>query len=271
MDTQNKNFNSNENTRKEDENKVMRLEWDPVPFIAVGKMARTSTKKLAILIREKLQTQFHDLKGCRIDYDFNTRNFVTTLVFENNASDVPEGKIKNLVNVAKEAPQGRDLFAANRALQNKYHGNTYALSKETKILLSEFMYGGRDGNKPDSKSWNRNVKEHLEPANAAYSGIAYNFNRFDSERILILVTGIDIRVLLRKLYGTAMVEETKTYSDGSQENVEAPAFYDLRFIKNAPDGSCIINIEQINKNEVEKIMAKESVLTNVANGPYRYY
>ena len=87
-----------------------------------------------------------------------------------------------------------------------------------------------------------------------------------------IVIAVDpIRMYFEFNYTKVGTEETKTYSDGSQENVEAPAFYDLRFIKNAPDGSCIINIEQINKNEVEKIMAEESVLTNVANGPYRYY
>lgn len=226
-----------------------RLEWEPVPFKAFGKTTRINSRDLAVLIRQHFQKTFHDCKGCLISY---TDRFQVTLFFENNATPVEEGKIKNLVNLTTgQGVDSNDLFGQIQVLNRRYSGRTYELNEETKLLLSDFMYGGRKANNPkDKNKWNNYVTERRVPAsNAIWQP--------NSESIIIAVTGLDIRVICQNLFGRKMVTETIT-KDGEVTNVTSDAFYEVRYSKAMPDTTFMINIEQFDKDAVEELNKKEN-------------
>lgn len=245
------------NTKKKtEETNDPRLEVRPIPFKALGKTTRINSRDLAILIRETLQTSFHDLIGCFVGFN---GDFYVTLFFENNEVPVPEGKIKNLVNLTTgEGIDRNNIFMTQQLINRKYSGRTFDLNDDTKIMLSEFMYGGKKANPiKDKAKWEALVKEQKMPAGNVWQP--------NSEHIIVQVSGFNIRYLLKAIYGDTMVIETVD-EDGDIVNHTSSAFYDLRLGKPMPDGTFMINIEQFDNKAVQKFTSIENPMLPQAQG-----
>ena len=256
------NFNNsnNNNERKEEP----RLEWEPRNFEKIGETTRINSKDLARIIKEQFKESFHDCVGCRIEY---ANGFRMILFFENNLNPVPDGKIKNLVNYADASNINKNDVVAKMAYLNKgMLGKTFDLNDDTKVLLKEMMYGGVDNKKIN---WKEMISEiHDRPVinpNAPFQ----NFNS-NVERIIIAVTGFDINLVVRKLFGTRMIIDTKQ-EDGKVVNITGNARYKVNYANKAfPDGSFMINIERFSPEVVTEMMAKETPQVNYGSTVVMY-
>ena len=228
------------------------LDFEPITFEAFGKTTRVNSYELARKIREMFQKKFHDVIGCNITWD--GRYFNTTLFFQNNTEPIPDGKIKNLINLqSREGINSKSLWDKNQIVQRKKAGDTFALNDATKLLLSDFMFGGRQVNNPKNKGvWVKNTFERRVPAPTA-------LYQYGAENIIIGVTGLDIKVICHKLYGNKIVTSTEYGEDGTAYNNQSKgAYYELRFGKLMQDGSVMINIEQFDRQKVEELTKKEN-------------
>lgn len=244
------------NNNKENE---LHLEWEPRSFKPFGKTTRINSKDLSIDIKEQFQQTFHELAGCLVTY---SRNFEVTLFFEKKVQPCPEGKISSLVDFTNSQGLNRNnLLDGMRYLNNKTSGKTFELNSETKTLLSDFMFGGRNAN----RDWKQFVSERRMPTEP------YNMNPNmpHGERILIAVTGFDIRLIIKAMYGSVMI--TDTYEkNGEIVNVTADAMYEVRYAKPKPDGTFMINIEQFDVDKVRKLTEEENPVINNAYGFMMY-
>ena len=235
-----------------------RIEFEAEPFKTMAHIERTNTKNLSILIKEKFKTYFHDLKGVYIQYQ-NNNTFVTSFIFEYNSAEPTDGRIRNLVPYTHKSNSkysSGDLFDANNQLQKRFSGKTYELTPETKLLLAPFMYGDKNQNNYKSKIWNDRIKEIKENSNARSP---WMFNNA-AERVYVVVNGIDIRKVLRAVYGDTMVVKTIIDKDGFGENIMSDAFYSIKFSRflPGPDGIAVVNIEQVDKVQVQEFINEES-------------
>jgi hypothetical protein len=145
-----------------------------------------------------------------------------------------------------------------RVIRNKAIGRTYELNDETKLLLSDFMRGGRKANMPNSKNWARCVSEIHYPNNTiSWNGIP-QYNGGDD--MLIVVRGFDIYALLRLIYGSDMVTMTNHSVDGKEVNIHATAFYAIQYIKTNVKGLPVFVVTQADKEAVER--------ESIAENPY---
>lgn len=235
-----------------------RLEMEAEPFKKIANVTRTNTKSLSLLIKSKFKPIFHDLKGVFIQYAGNNM-FLTSFAFEYNPSSCGPDEIRNLIPVNQRADnkyRGGDLFDQNRRLQERYSGKTYELTDETKLLLAPFMYGDAKQNHYKSKNWNSRITEHKESTNLS----APFMYQQQTERVYVVVQGIDLLKILRLIYGNKMVSNTVIDENGKLKNNLAKAFYNIRFHKMDPDNnlSAIISIEQIDKEQVEEQIQYEA-------------
>jgi hypothetical protein len=242
------------------------LQWSPTPFKAFGATTRINSGVLARMIYASFRKTFHDLRGANIA--FINGNFVLELYFENNTENMKEGSIRNLVNLVAPDPNNgsntTNLYVRKRIVNNRNYGKTFTLNDETKLLLSDFMYGGRDNNKPTSNRWNNYIHEVHIPISDAY------YRR--GERILLRVVGLDLRKVLQMLYGRLMVTETISQGNGKDMNYRAVAFYEPRYIKACTnDPTFILNIEQFDKGAVEEFTARENPVANFNLTGVNYY
>ena len=261
------NFNNNGNNNNVNNGKANdtpRLEWDAEPFDKIGETTRINSKDLARKIKEKFQLNFHDCVGCKIDY---MNGFKMTLYFEYNQNPVPDGKIRNLVNFADASNiYKNDIVAKMQYRSRGMAGKTFDLNEDTKTLLREMMFGGFGNHKIN---WKEFVSEiHDRPIinmNAPFQ----NFNS-NVERILIAVTGFDINVVVRKLFGTRMIIDT-VQEDGKIVNVTSNARYKVNYANKVfPDGSFMINIERFSPEVVTQMIAKETPQVNYGSSVVMY-
>lgn len=234
------------------------LDWAPITFESFGRTTRVTNDELSRKIYAAFSESFHDLIGANITCTPGGNggsNFNLELFFEQNTDPRPAGKIENLVNLT--SPNGaKGLFAKNQIVQNRVNNKNFTLNDETRMLLSEFMYGGKDHNKySDAKTWSKWIRQIPIPVRA-YSDPFYR----NGDRIVICVGGLDLRRVLQKLYGKEMVISTSTSADGTIVNNTATAFYEVRFIKMSQNGNgtFIMNIEQFDKGAVEFYTAREN-------------
>lgn len=239
------------------------LQWSPLVFQSFGHTTRITNDELARRIRTAYGATFHDLKGCNVT--FLNGNFNVELFFEVNTDPVPDGKINNLDNLTAPINSG-NLFYRNQVVQHKLKGESFTINDETKLLLSDCMYGGRQANKPNSKRWKDYVTEIHVPL-SAYSDPF--FRQRNAERVMVRVTGLDLRRILQKLYGDEMVISTSTDGESAVNNM-AKAFYEPRFIKMLPNGTFVMNIEQFDKAAVEQFVVKENPQLQQTTGVVYY-
>ena len=258
-------FNENvKNTQEEkktlkklelDENAV--IEFEPSEFRTVGQITRISSDDLARKIALAYKQSFHDLVGVfigRPDPVNNQNDFSVRMWFEQNMEPLPDGKIRNLINLVSPVDKGADLFYKQQVVQHRIKGDSFTLNDETKILLSDVMYGGRNANKPKSKSWEKFIHTQRFPLN--------NGNPFfkGGDKVYVVVSGLDIRRLLRKIYGAEMVVSTAVKGDKAESNVSHAALYEPRVVpsnKNTPT-TFMINIERFDRDAVQNIMLEEN-------------
>ena len=248
------------------------LKFDPLPFEAFGKMARTTNRALSTAIKEYYGKIFHDLRGAYIAYVPGAMApFVTELYFAKNSAPMPTGKIENLTDLTTINRDRNNLFYQKQVVDNKAVGKHYTLNEQTKLLLGDIMFGGKDACKPNNNKWNQYINEVWVPTGD------FTFNPRAGELLLRVSGCFDIHRILTKIYGTAMVTRTVVEDDGSGEpkakNFSAEGAYEARFIKyafNEPN-VFVMNIEQFDKSAVEEMTVRENpIRRNMVSGVVYY-
>ena len=230
------------------------LKWQSEPFEAFGKTTRANSAELSSKIYRHFKETFHELAGCNITLLPNAQIGVE-LYFERNSETLPEGKIMNLDSLVDASGSKSNLYERMQVTQNRRIGKMFTLNNETKLLLANFMFGGKNANMPNNnKVWNNEAVQkevHISAMNDPFRR-AYN-----TDRVLVRVTGLDIRRILQEMYGKLMVTKTVVNKE-ADTNYRSDARYEVRFIKAMVDGTFIMNIEQFDAAEVEKLFMKEN-------------
>ena len=251
-----------------------KLEFDPLTFEAYGKFMHTTNRQLATIIKEFYGKTFHDLRGVNITYNpGNPRApFDVIMYFAVNALPKPEGKINNLTDltVAQNGDK-TSLYWMKKAVDNKAGGKHYTLNEQTKLLLGDIMYGGKDANKPASGCWNGFITEVWVPT----SDMTYNPRA--GELLIEVKSCFDFHRVLKKIFGNTMVTKTDLYTDADGQtkakNFSAEAAYEARFVKyalNEPN-VFIMNVEQFDKVGVEEAAGRENPVRRSAVSGVIYF
>jgi hypothetical protein len=243
------------------------IKWQPETFEAFGKTTRINSAELSSKICAHFRQTFHEIKGCNLVVMPNNQIGVE-LYFERNTEPLPAGKIMNLESLVDPVGTGskNNLYERMNVVQNRAKGKTFTLNNETKLLLSKFMFGGKNANLPNNKKvWgNENVLREIHiPVNDPFRR-AYN-----TDRILVRVFGLDIRRILQELYGRDIITKTVA-NDAGDTNYRSEARYEVRFIKGNPDGTFVMNIEQFDLAAVEKIFVQENPIPQQYLGVQMY-
>ena len=243
------------------------LKWQPESFEAFGKTTRINSAELSRKIYAHFSQTFHELKGCNITIQPNGQ-ITPELYFERNDESLPGGKIMNLDSLVDPVSSGSraNLYERMQVTQNRRLGKTFTLNNETKLLLSKFMYGGKAANLPNNnKVWGNEavLREVHIPVNDPFR------RGLNTDRILVRVSGLDIRRILQELYGRDIVTKTVANESGDT-NYRSEARYEVRFIKANVDGSFIMNIEQFDSAAIEKIFMQENPIPQQYLGVQMY-
>jgi len=229
-------------------------------FKSFGNFMRTTNKDLSELIKAKFQGIFHELRGVMITYQPTPNgrmDFFTEFYFEKNMDPLPEGKIESILDLSKPGAVTDSYFDSVKRVYSRSEGKSFTLNNETRILLSDFMYGGRNANKKNSKSWEQNIDSIVLNVGASYPGQAMYRN--NAQEVLIKVKNLNLKAILRALYGPTMVVETGRNAKGETVSYTAKAYYDVRYIKPlAANGIFSMNVEQFDPDEVARIDAMEN-------------
>lgn len=232
------------------------LEFTPIPFKALGKIQRITNKEFSEQIHAAFLAVFHDLKGVIIDYVNN--RFYVRFFFEVNTDPLPENKIRSIIDLTTISSKTDNLYDKNAVVQNKLTGKNFSINDETRLLLSDFMYGGAKANRPDNKKWHHpdpvvsHINEIHTPANL-YDPLARN-----TERIMLVVKDFDIHRLAKAIYGNTMIISTDKDRDGNDRNYIANAKYEVRYVRPLPDGTFIMHIEQFDDAAATQFVTKEN-------------
>lgn len=243
------------------------LRWQPETFEAFGKTTRINSAELSRKISAYFKQTFHEFKGCNMVILANGQIGVE-LFFERNTEPLPNGKIMNLDSLVDAVSSGSrtNLYERMQVTQNRRMGKTFTLNNETKLLLSKFMYGGRNANMPNNKKvWgNENVLREIHiPVNDPY------LKGYNTDRILVRVSNLDIRRIIQELYGKDIITKTVANESGDT-NYRSGARYEVRFIKPNADGTFIMNIEQFDSAAIEQIFMKENPVPQAYLGVQMY-
>ncbi len=246
--------------------------FEATPFESLGHTTRITNQRLCEIIKEKFSGTFHDLRGVMIN--FCNGQFFTEFYFEENGEQLKPGQIKNVVNlVAGNTKNDKSFLQGQQKIYNKLSGKLYGLNDETKLLLSDYLFGGRKANPVgDIKKWNNFIHPIEVGMRNAYPGMPiYPGN---AHQTFIQVTGFDLRTILRKVvFGDSMVTKTMNNGDGTMSNVTSKAFYEARYIKPLPgvNGVFVMNIEQFDKDAVERYTAFENPMIYSAPNGVRFF
>lgn len=243
------------------------LKWQPETFEAFGKTTRINSAELSRKIYNHFKQTFHELKGVNIVILANAQ-IAVEMFFEKNTEPLPNGKIMNLDSLVDPVGRGsnNNLYERMQVTQNRRMGKTFTLNNETKLLLSKFMYGGKNANMPNNnKVWgSENVLREVHiPVNDPFR------RGYNTDRILVRVSGLDIRRILQELYGKDIITKTVANETGDT-NYRSEARYEVRFIKANTDGTFIMNIEQFDSAAIEKIFMQENPIPQMYLGVQMY-
>lgn len=243
------------------------LKWQPETFEAFGKTTRMNSAELSRKIYAHFKQTFHELRGVNIVLLANAQ-IAVEMFFERNTEPLPDGKIMNLDSLVDPVGSGSrtNMYERMNVVQNRRMGKTFTLNNETKLLLSKFMYGGKNANMPNNKKvWgNENVLREVHiPVTDPYRR-AYN-----TDRIMVRVSSLDIRRILQELYGRDIITKTVANESGDT-NYRSEARYEVRFIKANADGTFVMNIEQFDSAAIEKIFMQENPMPQMYLGVQMY-
>ena len=200
------NVNVNEtqkSEKKEEAVKPAKIIIAPQEFKTHTEGQITTTSDLTKLINELFGAAFNDFVGCKI-YVWNGSvpipqgltmfmgmgNFYVDLYFEKNNSNVKTGIMDNLI------PANSSDNSSNFARLNRVCGGgvsrAWALNKDTKDALVEFVPGYVEGMKNFNPNWDLRIVEESVPMNS-FSGVS---------KITVRVMGFDLNAIVGKIYGT---------------------------------------------------------------------
>ena len=245
-------------------------EFDPITFNSFGNIMRTTNRNLATIIRENYQKIFHDLRGVYIAYiPGSPAPFMVEFYFAKNVLDKPAEKLANLKDLAVMDAGHNNLYYQKQILNNKVEGKHYTINDETKLILSDIMFGGKDANKPNNAKWNNYIEEVRIPTmDATYIP--------GSTEIMVKVSKcFDLRRILQKIMPANMLYKVEASGEDGSTKAKvsmAPAKYEARFIKflyNDPF-VFIMNIEQFDKNAVEEMVTSENPQQKMMSGVVYY-
>lgn len=254
------------------EDAYLKFDWDP--FKAAGKISFSTNKEICERIKAKFAQTFHDLEGVMLYFNGNTTSgkppFDLQFFFANNPAPVPDTKIKNVVSLVDVVKNTDNFYELQKARSNSAIGNYYTLSDETKLLLSNFMLGGRSKNMPNSGSWNGHINVFtVNVPNAMATFINPNANK-----VIVSVRDLDIRAILKYcLYGSEMVTETVTDADGNSANIMSQAHYDLTYgdVVSAINQIFSIKIDQFDPNAIAELFNKTYPYASIPTPGIKYF
>ena len=243
------------------------IKWQPKPFESFGKTTRINSADLSREIYSHFKQTFHELRGCNMVILANGQ-IAVEMYFERNTEPLPDGKIMSLDSLVDPVGPGsrNNLYERMQVTQNRFRGKTFTLNNETKLLLSKFMYGGKNANMPNNnKVWgNENVLREIHiPTNDPFR------RSYNTDRVLMRVSGLDIRRIIQELHGRDIITKTVANESGDT-NYRSEARYEVRFIKAMVDGSFVMNIEQFDSAAIEKIYMHENQIPQQYLGVQMY-
>lgn len=241
------------------------IKWQSETFEAFGKTTRIDSAELSRKIYAHFKQTFHELKGCNMVILPNAQIGVE-LYFERNTEPLPDGKIMNLDSLVDPVSSRNNMYERMNVVQNRRMGKTFTLNNETKLLLAPFMFGGKNANMPNNnKVWGNDavLREVHIPVTDPYR------RGFNTDRILVRVSGLDIRRILQELYGRDIITKTVA-TESADTNYRSEARYEVRFIKALADGRFVMNIEQFDSAAIEKIFMQENPIPQQYLGVQMY-
>lgn len=244
--------------------------FEPESFVSIGKVMRINSAELARKIYARFRQTFHDLKGVYIGYVMNNpAAFNVEFYFQKNDEACGMEEFSNLDNLSTSNSKVTDVFERQQTVQNRKIGKTYTLNNETRLILSKFMFGGVQANKPNNnKVWNDdNVIKEIHMSN----GTNPFYHQYGTEQILVRVTKLNLNMLLAELFGNTMVTKTAVDDGGGDVNYSSYAAYQASFNKNCPDGTFMINITQFDRKAVEEDFVKENPMPQGYGGVRMYF
>jgi len=245
--------------------------FDPITFNSFGNIMRTTNRNLATIIKENYQKIFHDLRGVYIAYyPGSPAPFMVEFYFAKNIAPKPEDKIANLKDLTVMDAQHNNLYYQKQVLNNKVGGKHYTLNDDTKIILGDIMFGGKDANKPNQAKWNNFIEEVWVPT------VDQTFRPGSGELLIKVSKCFDIHRILQKVMPEHMLWKIENKDDGAGNSKAvvstAVAKYECRFIKFTYNDPFvfIMNIEQFDKNAVEEMTASENPTQRIVSGVVYY-
>lgn len=256
--------NQNQNNNPQPEEEYV-IDVTPREFISWQNKMRTDTDELASVISSIFSKVFHDYVGCRVKCRkdvFNRDIFDTIFVFRDNPAPVPDGMIKATLNLVDVNSQQNNDHNNDKKLNYltmigifnaRSEGKTFTLTDEAKAILLPYM-GYINNQKPSLKNMENCINTTIESnINPLYGN--------NTEIISVIVSGIDVYKLIKKIYGKEMVTCCSKKADGSYEASVSPCDYRIEFekYKEGTNGQeSIITINQFSPRIGEEKLAKEN-------------
>lgn len=240
----NKNFAGSKNYNKGGEkmnnnnnaNEPLRLVTEPQPFDGVMKSKLTTTLALSKIVNQLFRPVFSDYEGCIIAPDAYGQLQVA-LYFKDKGMTGSDDKVKSLIPVIERV---KGTSAIDRIMQMNLRNSSkaYDLSKDTKDILSEFIY--TRGNA--KVNWNQHVLEQTE-------------RQYNGQIIYVKVVGLDLVRLVRKIYGGKI--------DGSRIDYNISIIKPIGADVQGINQNFLINIQQLDSKEVERLANEIGIVPQV--------
>lgn len=233
-----KNYNGGEKKMENKQQEPLRLAIEPQPFDGLMKSKLTTTIALSKTINQMLRPVFSDYEGCIIAPDAYGQLQVS-IYFKDKGFSGNSEAIKSLIPVT-ERVKGSSPIDRIMQINLRNSSKAYDLSKDTKDILSEFIY--TRGNA--KVNWNQHVVEQTE---RTYNGAI----------IYVKVIGLDLVRILRKIYGSKL--------DGSRIDYNISVIKPVGVDMNGGNQNFLINIQQLDSKEVERLANEIGIVPQMGN------
>lgn len=199
---------------------VIRLK-ELLKFESTVESQYTTTFQLAELVNELFAGIFpQDYEGCIIHVDPTTAILKASLYFAANGG----GNVEPLIGQINQ--QKRNYVASLDAMNARNRNRTVQFSAEVKEALEELFFPEMRKN----LNWDKNTAEQIE-------------NRPGGTRIYMAVHNIDIRQILKKVYGTKD-------DDGNRIDYNIQL---VRAIDNSPSSNMVVSISRYFQAQIEDL------------------
>lgn len=242
--------NNNQEVAKEQKDKA-RISVKAIEFKGTFKSELTTLVDLCVEVNKLFRPIFANYDGCVISLNGYNGQLETSLYFKAtpNAASYDNDKIKAVVPRAELLKRNNNALDRITSFNMRTSTKQYDATQEFKEMMEEFMsmsaFGG--GKKIN---WNNLIVERVENGNQQF---------YNTYNILVEVKGLDILKILRKIYGKNV--------DGNRVD------YNINLVKPmgnnvmGPGTNYMINIQQLNTSEVEKLANKVGMIPSVGTIP----